>query len=336
MNKLFKILTAALLVTSVSSCLKDEDFDNHIIGNNIDEQARIIELGERSSNAHAKVYALNFVDADTVLTFLTVRLASNDPAPEDITVTLDTSASIIDDYNAAHGTSFVPFDQTLFTVEGTNTPLQVVIPAGSREATVEIKTNAINFDPSSQYAIGYRIVSVSPGNYTISQNFGTYVTAIGAKNKYDGNYSLRIKTVGWGAYGISDNLPEEWPANADGTSIGMVTASANSVRMFDYYAFGDFIQVAFTTGNAALTGFGAAAPEFFFDLNTNALIDVKNTSVDGRNRQFSLNPAVTDSRYDSATSTIYAAYLMTQQGGTTPRPEVQEIYDTLVFVSERP
>ncbi len=336
MNKLFKILTAALLVTSVSSCLKDDDYNNNIIGNKVDEEARIIELGEFASSAHEKVYALNFVDLDTTLTFLTVRLASNDPAPEDITVTLDTSASIIDDYNAAHGTNFVPFDVALFSVEGTNSPLQVVIPAGSREAKVMIKTNAINFDPSSQYAIGFRIVSVSPGDYTISQNFGTYVTAIGAKNKYDGNYSLRIKTIGWAAYGISENMPETWPENADRTSIGMVTSSATSVRMYDYWGFADYIQVAFTTNNDGATGFGAASPEFFFDPNTDALIDVRNTSPDGRNRQFSLNPAVTDSRYDEATGTIYAAYLLTQQGGTSPRPEVLQIFDTLVYISERP
>jgi len=43
-----------------------------------------------------------------------------------------------------------------------------------------------------------------------------------------------------------------------------------------------------------------------------------------------LNPAVTDSRYDPATQTIYAAYEMTQNG----RPN-QFIYDTLVYRGPR-
>ena len=51
---------------------------------------------------------------------------------------------------------------------------------------------------------------------------------------------------------------------------------------------------------------------------------------DGRGRAFAINPAVTDSRYDPATKTIYAAYLMFQNGRPT-----QYIYDTLVYKGSR-
>ena len=40
---------------------------------------------------------------------------------------------------------------------------------------------------------------------------------------------------------------------------------------------------------------------------------------DGRGRGFKMNPAVTDSRYDPATKTIYASYYMVQTG----RPDMQ-------------
>ena len=143
---------------------------------------------------------------------------------------------------------------------------------------------------------------------------------------------MRIRTVGWSAYGISDNLVGTWPSNGDGTSIFMITSGANTVDIWDEWGFGTYIQNAFTTGNAGATGFGATSPRFVFDLATDKLLDVFNTTPnDGRDRRFTLNPAVTDSRYDPATKIIYAAYRMHQIG----RPD-QFIYDTLTYRSVRP
>jgi hypothetical protein len=68
-----------------------------------------------------------------------------------------------------------------------------------------------------------------------------------------------------------------------------------------------------------------------FDLATDKLLSVTNTTPDdGRGRAFEMNPAVTTSRYDPATKTIYAAYFLKQTG----RPNLA-IYDTLVYVKER-
>jgi hypothetical protein len=90
------------------------------------------------------------------------------------------------------------------------------------------------------------------------------------------------------------------------------------------------LQLAFNAANGS-TAFGATNPQFTFDPSSNALTAVTNLAApDSRNRQFQINSAVTDSRYDPASKTIYAAYLMTQNGRPT-----QYIYDTLVYQGTR-
>jgi hypothetical protein len=134
---------------------------------------------------------------------------------------------------------------------------------------------------------------------------------------------LRIKTVGWGAYGIADNVPGTYPKG-----MGLVTAGPYSVAT-NVATFGN-LQPALTAAGGA-TGFGATTPLITFDPATNKIVSIVNTTPnDGRNRTLYLNPAVTDSRYDPATKTVYAAYIMTQNG----RP-LQYIYDTLVYQGPR-
>ena len=97
-------------------------------------------------------------------------------------------------------------------------------------------------------------------------------------------------------------------------NIAMITASANSVALYNP-VFADGLVPAFTSGGDP-TGFGAATPVFTFDLATNKLVSVVNsTPDDGRGRAFELNPAVTTSRFDPATKTIYAAYFLKQTEG---------------------
>jgi hypothetical protein len=147
-------------------------------------------------------------------------------------------------------------------------------------------------------------------------------------------YNLDILTTGWAAFAVADGPPaQQWPAS-NGKSIGMITSGANSVAMFDYVAFNEEIEVAFTsTGD--LTGFGATAPQFTFDPNTNLMTSVNNQIPDdGRGRTFFINPAITDSRFVPGTGgnpySIYAAYVGTQNG----RPNIF-YYDTLWKTGDR-
>jgi len=324
-SNIFITFISFLFLCFFASCLKDKDVDEGKLGVKPDKDLKLVEI----SGPVTGFYNIDLIasNTDTIITnFVTVRLLSEEPADKDIQVTLALNPTLVSDYNAAHGTNFVVPASSLYSLPS----LTVTIPAGQRVGYLRLTTKPVDLQ-GPEYALGVQLVSVSDASIKLSGNYSKQIVSFAIRNKYDGNYRLRIKTVGWAAYGISDNLPATWPSNPDGTSIGLVTGGANSVRFFDYFAFGTFIQVAFTAGNAGATGFGATAPRFIFNTGTDQLTSVINDIPDdGRNRAFRINPAVTNSRFDPATKTIYAAYIMSQNG----RPD-QFIYDTLTYTGPR-
>ena len=308
-----------ILSVIVSSCLKDKAFENGSIqsgSGGSGQDIKVLTLGITVSDT------TNFLQAsydlipgnDTTVNLVPVELGGLSAASQDIHVTLAENDQLVADYNDANGTDF--------TNPGSNVTIvnnEVIIPKGSRTGFLQVKFTPANL-LNGNFAYGFKIASVKETGYTIG-NLDHGIVAIGPKNKYDGKYSLRIKTVGWSAYGIDDNTPETWPSK-----VSMVTTGLTSL-VFNTEA--GVSQPAFAGGS--ITGFGATEPQFTFDATTNKLIDVKNLIPDdGRGRAFKLNPAVTDSRYDPATKTIYAAYLMLQNG----RPNMM-IYDTLVYKGSR-
>lgn len=312
-------LAAGFVLTTGTGCLKDKGFEKGEYGIDVDE-VKGVAFPQASKGISASITAQA---ADITLQGPFVTLEQSGTAASDVTVTLALNNSLVTDAG-----------YSLFPAGTINlNSMTVTIAAGQKfsDAIRFVISNSVQLDPDLEYGLGLTIASVDAG-YTVAANQRDILFTLAVKNKYDGNYSLRIKTVGWSAFSISDNLPGTWPSNDDGTSIGMVTKGKASVRLFDYWAFGDFIQVAFTAGNAGETGFGATAPRFIFDPATDQLVDVVNDIPDdGRGRVFELNNAITDSRYDPNTKTIYAAYLLKQNG----RPDML-IYDTLTYVSPRP
>ena len=113
MNKLIKLLSVTFLAMVLSSCLKDKNIEEQEYGMINLNARKLIELD--SDDSHSKTTGLAFVNRDTILNFVTVRLAAEQPANEDITVTLTTanSTTLINDYNAAHGTNLVAFPTNL-------------------------------------------------------------------------------------------------------------------------------------------------------------------------------------------------------------------------------
>ncbi|MEO8853540.1 MAG: DUF1735 domain-containing protein [Ginsengibacter sp.] len=323
------IVMVGLLVIAASGCLKDKAYDNGEIQSGHGSTVKVIAIGTNvSSQGNFLNLSLNTSANDTTLNLIPVTLGASSPAQQDIHVTLVQDTSLITNYNNANGSSYtVP---NMFSV--INPGGVVVIPKGSYVGYLQIKFVPDDFINGAPYAVAYTIKSIAETGYTISGNLQNGIAAIGIKNKYDGNYGLVIRTTGWAAYGISDNQVGTWPVASNGTSIGMATAGANSVKLFDYAEGFGFAQIAFALGNNGLAGFGNASPKFTFDPTSNLLTDVTNdVVVDSRNRQFHINPAVNDSRFDPASHNMYLAYTMTQNGRPT-----QYIYDTLTYIGVRP
>ena len=240
MKKIFNLLLITSLMIGFTSCLKDEQFDNHIIGHQVDDQ-KIIELARANNASTSRTISFDYVDRDTIVALVPVRIASGVPAPHDITVTLDTAISA----TLISGTELVRLPLSYYTHE---TPLSVVIPKGQTEAWVKIKINPIRFNASNTYAIGFKITSVSDPSYKISQNYSTYLVRMGAKNKYDGVYSLRVRMDAPDRPTVLTGTAWDWGGN-----VHLVTVGASTVDLYDDWGFGDYIQPIRTAAGAALS-----------------------------------------------------------------------------------
>ena len=293
-----------MIIASLSSCLKDRNYS----ATDFSQVKNVVDLPVNGFQA----IALN-IKPDPEVIKIYVELGG--PLPnKDVEVTLAYDSVALDNYNTANGTDYVQLADSSFTLPS----LKATIKKGDRLGYLTLSVISTKVDLSLAGALAFTIVDAQ--GISIANNLKSVIYSIGVKNKYDGQYSLNIKTSGWAAYGIADGVSNTL------ASIGMVTASANAVT------FSGDLQPAFTAAGAQ-TAFGATRPIFTFDLVSNNLSDVSNDPgrVDSRNRQFHLNPAVTDNRYDPTTKKIYAAYIMTQNG----RPN-QRIYDTLTYTGPRP
>jgi len=317
MNKFINVLLAAGFVMSLGSCLKDKKYNDGLIGNDIDGAGvpKVIELGIINNAAHNRSVAVDFKDAIVEVPFLTVRLAAREVASEDITVTIDTSftAALLLGYDTTNKKTTARLPTSLFSYVGS---LKVVILKGTRETVLKIKTNAFNYDPSTTYGLGFKIGSVDKPGYIISENFGTYVTTIGAKNKYDGEYSLD-------GY---HNRPTFTFPYAD-VPMNMVTTGASSVAFFwiDADDFGHPIGV----GPGQISWYGnTIAPEITFDPVSNNVASVKNNGGATVITLFT-GPGSFPSRFDPATKTIYVCWNYNNN-------PLRAFFDTLTYVKPRP
>lgn len=335
MKKLFStkasLLLSSLAVIILSSCLKDKSYDESRIqsvasGNGT---AKVIEIGVTATDTtNFLLLGIDASNNDTAVNLIPVNLASSEPAQEDINVTLTKNDALVSAYNAANGSGYTVPAPSLYTI--LNSGSVVTIPKGSYTGYLKIKFKPNSYI-GSDYALGFSIASVDKQGYTISSNFKSGVVAIAIKNKYDGQYSMVIKTSGWGAYGIADGIAGTWASN-----IGLATAGASSVSIEDYLR-GDNLQPAFSAGATsttlgAATAFGATTPLITFDPATDKITSIVNTTPDdGRGRTLRLNTAATGTNfYNPATKTIKASYYMTQNG----RPD-QLIEITWTYVKPR-
>lgn len=256
MKKILNILVIIMATFTFSSCLKDDLVENQTYGMIDLNSKKIVGFNETTQS-----YALAYENEDRILE-IPVRLSSENPAEEDITVTLslENSAQLIEEFNAENEQEYEVFNPELYELQGAG--LSITIPKGAREGYLKIKVNAITFDPSSTYALGFTIKSVSGNNYLISGNFGTLIASFGAKNIYDGIYNVTGTLVD--ANGLyKGDYPRQF---------SLTTTSATRVTVYDLdYAFDKYIVINNAGTSAANTGIGLA---FTFDPTTNALVSV--------------------------------------------------------------
>lgn len=310
-------MAGALVVSGLASCLKDKTAIGPDNTYNIIEIANIGGI-ESSTTSPVAMFSKSF-DIATDATFdVTINYAGAGVAPQDITVNLNVDSNTLKLYNTANSVSYTLIPSSLYTL-----PASVVIPKGQRTAIASIKFKTPQFDLSKTYGFPLNIVSSSYG--VISGNFGRVVYRVGAKNKYDGVYTLRARLAP-----VSDRTNvytlETWDWAYE---VQLITTGERSVALYNSELTKTYAHPLRTAANAN-SSWGSFTPEFTFDASDN-LIKVNNYVVNPSNgRGADLNATVAGSKYDATKKVVYAAFNMTQPS-MIPLPH----FDTLTYKRAR-
>ncbi|MEQ1553039.1 MAG: hypothetical protein ABL929_02605 [Ferruginibacter sp.] len=316
MKKYFKILALASMVFSFGSCLKDKNYDNGLTGIKLDNPPKVIELGYKFSLDKSQTLGLDFVNSVVDASLVTVRLAANDPATEDITVVLDTTGTgaII----TTKGDSNFNRLPSLYSLPATG--FTVTIPKGKREVDLLVKTNASLYNPSAVYGINFKLKSVVQSGYVLSGNFNSFYTKLGAKNQYDGEYSCEF----------TNYHPTANPGYIGTTQIvHLVTTGPNTNKIYWPLA-DDFAAPSLLNG--ALNYFGSQSPEYTFNSVTN-VVTVQN-AFPGAVTFYTMNPGF-NSRYDAVNKIVYANWGYNYVGGTFSAATSREWTQKMTYIGPR-
>jgi uncharacterized protein DUF1735/uncharacterized protein DUF4361 len=180
------IFILSLLCIIVTGCLKDDDFDNGSIQSvhNTGADIKPIEIKLTAADAtNFFVLAVDNSNNDTVVDLVPINLATADAAPEDIHVTVELDATLINDYDTINAADYAMPASSMYTIVNP----EVIIPKGSHTGYLQIKFKPSDFIGGS-WALGFKIASVKETGYTISGNLSTGIVAITVKNQYDANY----------------------------------------------------------------------------------------------------------------------------------------------------
>lgn len=219
--KIFKLLIAGAIVTSVmSSCLKNKfDYTNPDGSTSVVEfKNPVAPSSETPEGSLYTVYPVAYEVGASVEGTYTIQLTGPDPAPQDVVVNIGTKSAAVTELNADKSiiSSYVPYvvlPAELFTI---TTPT-VTIPAGQRTATVKVAFKTVNFDFTKKYALPISVTSTNYGG--VSRNFGTVLLNVSAKNKYDGLYGYKTSAA-------TALIP-----NRNLNGVKLITTGANSVRI---------------------------------------------------------------------------------------------------------
>jgi hypothetical protein len=253
MKKIIYSITTILWVTaalSLSSCLKDSKY--YV---NVSQGVPLVELPLEARNLTGNLVAEALPISTTPQVIqVAVNLASTNTLSSPVNVTLALDADAVTAYNHANGLDTggnVPY--TLLPAADYSIPsYQVTIPAGQHLVYFNININTNLVDPSGQFILPIKIVN--GGGQQIS-NYNELLLAVGAKNLYDGVYT------------VTGTLSDNTDATITGSypeTVYLETSSANTNGFYDpNLGFGHAISTS-----AGPSEYGSFAPVFTFNGST--------------------------------------------------------------------
>ncbi len=285
MKKILPIVLA-LSIFVLNSCKKSTDFID-----NIAEKSPAVGFGLNNGSA----ITLDIVPGVSPTADTTIKVYLSSASSGSASIAVDNS--VVDSYNASHGTAFDYAPTDSYTI-----PTTVTFSGGSNaaDATLSIDLNKL-LASGTQFALGLTLSS--SGSPTVLSGNNKIVVLINVRNKYDGVYKVTGTMVDQAAASITGFYPEQ---------VELITTSANSV---DWYSldFDDYYHGIYSGSNVSV--YGAFSPQFTFDANDKitSVTNYYGQPDPSRGRSAKLDPSGINA-YDPATKTIKVKYILNQTG----------------------
>jgi uncharacterized protein DUF1735 len=319
--KLFAVLGVMSTMVLVGiGCMKDKLQDDGLTNPDFGGSPKIIELPgtlDAATAFNTSVVSIPNSSKDTTFDVLYVRLASDQPAGEDIDVQLELDPKLVEAYNDSAGTAMIAIPASLFSF--VNADLKVTIPKGQRQGALKMKLVPSTI-ASGEFGFGFKIKSVSNSGYRISGNFFNSVTAVGVRNKWDGVYEVTGSLVDAVNPALSSVPGDPYPFEVE-----LRTTGPNSVGMY----VPGLNYAHLIAGNSYYGNFG---PVFTFDEATNKVTSVVNKfgQPSSNNRSADIDPTGVNA-YNPSTKVIDVKYFMVQAGSVRTKFD-----DKLTYTGPRP
>ena len=288
--KLLKIVTCALLAFTIFSCKKNEGLNG--AGINV-----------VSFPMYANIYSYNLVAGAQTFSILTISrdVPSSSVLNTAQTVTLKLDASVINDYNTANGTTYQLLANSAYTFDASNplssSNLMVTFAPGEFSKSIKINLDLTKL-PAGNNAIGFTITQTAPG--VISAASAKAFVAIGAKNRFDGQYTLTGTLIDSYNGTITGNYPAD---------VFLISNSALQNNMYDNSIPGLYHSIL---SAGALSRYGSIGVTFNFnDDNTVATVINYYGQPAGNSRFLTLDPSGIN-KWDPITKTLKVKYWMDQ------------------------
>ena len=252
MKNRFKILGLFLSIIALTACLKDENITNQKYGMINENAFKVVEI---PTGAGPRAISLTSKDELLSLDFVSLHLAAESPANEDIAVTLNSSKSqeVIDKYNTDNGTNYELLPANQYQLPN---GLTTTIVKGTKDASLKLNINAINLDPSKTYAIVFAIESVDKQGYVISGNYNQELITVSVKNQWHAKYKVT-------GFCFHPTAPRPIDDEKELTTLGPITLNA---PLGDLYGAGYYFKFDVSPQNALINwlNLGATPASFSF------------------------------------------------------------------------
>src|ERR1700676_5248793 len=211
MPMIASIILLLLILLCFSACLKNGDYNT-----NFSTAGASVDLPLAAANNNS-VVTFSYDAGLPAGIPIYINLASPNTLGTVVTAIFALDTAYLNNYNTLNATDFQLLPDSDYTVINGWTRS---IPAGQRLDSMYVTFNVSKMDLSVSYVLPITIQSAS----VPIEQWNHLLINPQVKNKYDGQYDLVIKTVGWGAFGIADGPPA-----LDYGSLGMVTNSTSTV-----------------------------------------------------------------------------------------------------------